>query len=167
MQPLEMPDSHYLLASLGWYELGNCAEAKSELEQIRPDYRGHPDVLEMKWLLCAGEQDWAAGLEIARALEEAAPERSSGWLHQAYALRRVKEGGLEQAMSCLLPAAEKFPKEPIIPFNLSCYACQMGEFEQARVWLELAVQIGDKAQIKQLALADPDLAPLREEIRKL
>jgi tetratricopeptide (TPR) repeat protein len=167
MKPLEMPDSHYLLAALGWYELGNRAEAKAELQQIRPEYHRHPDVLEMNWMLCAEERDWAAGLEAARALAEVAPHRSSGWLHQAYALRRVKDGGLKQAMACLLPAAEKFPKEPIIPFNLSCYACQMGEFEQARVWLELALQIGDKKQIKQLALADPDLTPLWETIRKL
>jgi len=167
MKPLEMPDGHYLLAALGWYELGNHAEAKAELHQIQPKYHRHPDVLEMKWLLNSEERDWAAGLETARALLEAAPQRSSGWLHQAYALRRVKNGGLKEAMSCLLPAAERFPKEPIIPFNLSCYACQLGEFEQARVWLELALQIGDRKQIKQMALADTDLAPLWEAIRSL
>ena len=167
MQPLEMPDSHYLLAALGWYELGDRAEAKAELQHIRAEYHRHPDVLEMKWLLCAAEADWVGGLEAARSLVETAPQRSSGWLHQAYALRRVKGGGLKEAMACLLPAAEKFPKEPVIPFNLSCYACQMGEFEQARVWLELAVQVGGKEQIKEMALADTDLAPLWDEIRKL
>jgi tetratricopeptide (TPR) repeat protein len=166
MQPLEMPDSHYLLAALGWYELGNRAEARAELQQIRTEYHHHPDVLEMQWLLCAAEEDWKGGLEAARLIVETAPQRSSGWLHQAYALRRVAGGGLKEAMACLLPAAEKFPKEPIIPFNLSCYACQLGEMEQARVWLELAVQVGGKAKIIQLALADPDLAPLWEEIRK-
>jgi tetratricopeptide (TPR) repeat protein len=167
MDLLEMPDSHYLLSALGWYELGNRAEAKAELQQIQPKYQRHPDVLEVKWLLCAAEEDWAGGLEAARALVEAAPNRPSGWLHQAYALRRVEGGGLKEAMACLLPVAEKFKKEPIIPFNLSCYACQLGEFEQARVWLELAVRVGGKDQIIKMALADTDLAPLWEEIRKL
>ena len=167
MQPLEMPDSHYLLAALGWYELGNRTEARAELEQIRPEYHRHPDVLEVRWLLCAEEKDWVGGLEAARALVETAPNRSSGWLHQAYALRRVKGGGLSQAMACLLPAAEKFPKEPVIAFNLSCYACQMGEFEQALIWLEVALKRGDKEHIRQMALGDTDLAPLWEKIRKL
>ena len=53
-----------------------------------------------------------------------------------------------------------------IPFNLSCYACQMQKLEEARVWLRRALKIGDKAKIKEMALDDPDLRPLWEEIRK-
>ena len=30
----------------------------------------------------------------------------------------------------------KFPKESIIPYNLSCYACQLEMLDAARVWLE-------------------------------
>ena len=63
-------------------------------------------------------------------------------------------------------AAEAFPKESIIPFNLACYACQMRQLEEARAWLRRALKIGGKQKIKQLALDDPDLQPLWEEIRK-
>jgi hypothetical protein len=79
----------------------------------------------------------------------------------------VKDGGLKQARACLVPAARRFPKEPIIPFNLSCYACQMSELEEARAWLQQAMQIGGREEIKNMALGDADLEPLWEEIRRL
>src|SRR5512136_1227844 len=131
-QPLEPPDTHYLSAAVGWLGLHNIAEARAELALIRVAQQNHPDVLEVRWQICADEQRWAEGLQIARALLNSAPERASGWLHQAYALRRVRDGGLKQAWEALLPAFEKFPKEPIIAYNLSCYACQMQELEAAR-----------------------------------
>ena len=167
MQKLELPDIHYFSAAVGWLELGNVAEAKAELDLIAPAQQNHPDVLEVRWLLCAQEERWAEGLQIARALLHGAPERSSGWLHQAYALRRVPDGGLQQAWDALLPAFDKFPKEPIISYNLSCYACQMQRLEAARVWLRRAAAVGGKEKIKRMALADPDLEPLWEEIRGL
>jgi hypothetical protein len=107
------------------------------------------------------------GLQFAQALLRRAPERPTGWLHQAYALRRVPDGGLHKAWEALLPASDKFPKEAIIPFNLSCYACQMGQLDTARDWLRRAVEIAGKATIKRMAVKDSDLQPLWSEIRKL
>ena len=78
-------------------ELGNPAEARAELAQIGAGRQFHPDVLEVRWLICAEEQRWDEGLQAARALLQAAPERASGWLHQSYALRRVAGGGVRQA----------------------------------------------------------------------
>ena len=95
-----------------------------------------------------------------------APEESSGWLHRAYALRRVREGGLTQAWDALLPAAEKFPAEPVIAYNLSCYACQMEQLDNARTWLHRAINTGKKDAIKKMALADDDLKPLWKEIQE-
>ena len=89
----------------------------------------------------------------------------SGWLHQAYALRRVPDGGVQRAWDALLPAAARFPKEAIIPFNLACYACQTGKLDAARDWLRRAVAISDKEAIKAMALGDSDLEPLWEELR--
>jgi len=166
VQQLEWPETHYLLAALGWVELDNLVEAKAELAQINPSLQNHPDVLEVRWLICAEEKQWDQGLQIARALLHSAPERSSGWLHQAYALRRVHDGGVQKAWEALLPAFEKFPQTEIIPYNLSCYACQMNQLDTARLWLKRALAIGDKEHIKQRALEDADLAPLWEEIKR-
>jgi predicted Zn-dependent protease len=167
MQKLESPDTHYFLAAIGWLELSNPAEARAELAQISPSQQEHPDVLEVRWSISAAEEHWEEGLQIAQALLRRAPKRSSGWLHQAYALRRVAGGGVQQAWEALLPAFDKFPKEPTIPFNLSCYACQLRQLEAARDWLQRAVAISGKEKIKPMALKDSDLEPLWEEIRQL
>jgi len=167
MHKLEPPDTHYFLAAIGWLELGNVAEARAELAQISAALQEHPDVLELRWSIAAEQKRWEEGLQLAQTLLRRAPKRSSGWLHQAYALRRVPDGGVQKAWEALLPAFDKFPKEPTIPFNLSCYACQMGQLEAARDWLKHAVAISGKEKIKAMALKDSDLAPLWDEIRQL
>jgi tetratricopeptide (TPR) repeat protein len=121
----------------------------------------------VRWILLGQAKRWEAALEISRTLIKLAPNRSSGWLHHAYSLRRASKDGLKQAWDALLPAFDKFPRESTIPYNLSCYACQMNQFEEARAWLRRALKIGNKEEIKQRALDDPDLRPLWEEIRKL
>ena len=64
-------------------------------------------------------------------------------------------------------AYDKFPKEPTISYNLSCYACQMQQMEAALVWFKRAAVIGGKEKMKQMALDDPDLEALWEEIKTL
>jgi len=167
MPKLEPPDNHYVSAAMGWIELGNSQEALAELGRISEAGRRNPDVLEVFWAIHAGGGDWVAGLATARALLESDPRRSSGWLNQAYALRRISGGGLQAAWDALLPAAEKFPDEPIIAFNLACYACQMQHLDEARNWLGVALKSGARDRIKSMALRDPDLEPLWEEIRRM
>src|SRR5215475_1001802 len=152
MNSVEPPDSHYLAAAVGWLELGNAAEAEAELSSVSAELHQHPDVLEDRWMIAANREQWQEGLKIARALLQDAPDRSSGWLHQAYALRRVPDGGVKKAWEALLPAFDKFPKESIISYNLSCYACQMGQLDAARVWFKRALVIGGRDKIKQMAL---------------
>ena len=167
MPQLDYPDTHYLLHAVGWLELGNLAEAKAELNQLKPELQLHPNVLEVRWAIAAEEKDWQGGLRVARSLLEVAPEKSSGWLHQAYALRRVAGGGLEEAWKALLPAAEKFPKVELIAYNLSCYACQMNQLDNARQWFKRAWSVGDKEQVRKRALQDDDLQALWSEIKDL
>ena len=166
MPKLEPPDTHYVSSALGWLELGNLAEAKAELALLREEQRDHPDVLEVRWLICAEEGHWDEGLQIARALLRNAPDRSSGWLHQAYALRRVADGSVKRAWDALLPAFDKFPKVAIISYNLACYACQMAQLDAARVWFKRAVVLGGKEKIKRMALDDKDLEVLWAEIKE-
>lgn len=167
MERLQPPDCHHFNAALGWLGLGCRADARAELDRISPGQQQHPDVLELRWEILAGEEDWSHALEVARHLLARAPDRASGWLHQAYALRRAPEGGLEKAWEALKPAAERFPKVALIPYNLSCYACQLAQLEEARRWLQRAMKTGGRERIKQQALNDPDLQPLWDEIREL
>ncbi len=167
MRKIEPPDTHHFSAALGWLELGNSAEARAELAQLKPALMNHPDVLELRWMIAADEKQWAEGLEIAETLLHTAPKRSSGWLHRAYAVRRAPEGTVQKASEALLPAAEKFPQDPIIPYNLACYACQMQQLDSAMSWLKKAVELAGKDQIKKMASEDADLQPLAAFIAAL
>ena len=165
MSQIEPPDSHAVNAALGWLELGLPAEACAELDRLPATLQRHPDVLEIRWAISAAQQRWDGALHAAMALVEVAPERPTGWLHRAYALRRAPEGGLPQAWDALLPAHEKFPAEFLIPYNLSCYACQMQRLDEARAWLRRALKLAKPERIKPMALSDNDLEPLWNEIR--
>ena len=167
MHKLEPPDTHYFIAAIGWMELGNLVEATAELAQVSAAQQEHPDVLEVRWSIAAEQKLWEEALEIAQTLLRCAPKRSSGWLHQAYALRRVPDGSVQKAWEALLPAFDKFPKEPTIAFNLSCYACQMRQLDAARDWLKRAVAIGGKEKVIEMAFKDSDLEPLWDELRQL
>jgi len=167
VEKLEPPQLHFLSAAEGWMELGNSAEARAELDSITAPFQNHPHVLEVRWAVCAQEQNWPAALEAARGLLQAAPERSSGWLHQAYSLRRVPEGGLQAAWDVLFPAMGKFPKDAIIPYNLACYACLLQRFDEARDLVNRAIKVAGREHIKQMALNDSDLQAIWNEIRAL
>jgi tetratricopeptide (TPR) repeat protein len=165
MSKLEPPDAFALSAALGWLELGNAVEALAELEHIAAANQNHVGVLEVRWAVLAELKRWEPALTVAEELIRVAPDKASGWLHRAYALRRVPNGGLTQALDALLPAAKKFPKEPLVPYNLACYACQLQNLNDAQMWLQLAMKAGKPSEIRRMALADPDLEPLWPEIR--
>jgi hypothetical protein len=164
VQVLEPPDIHRVNAALGWLGLKCPADARVELDAVSPAQQSHPAVLEVRWLLCAFEKTWREALFVADCEVAVGPEISVGWLHRAYALRRVEGGGLTQAWEALLPAAEKFPDEPVIAYNLSCYASQLNQLDTSRTWLNRAREVGDKSVIKKMALEDDDLKPLWPEI---
>src|SRR5687768_14223138 len=103
MRKIEPPDCHFYDAASGWLGLGDPVEARAELEQISAEYRQRADVLELEWTIDATEKKWPIALETARKILRVAPERSTGWLHQAYALRRVDDGGLQAAWDALFP----------------------------------------------------------------
>lgn len=165
--PIGPPDSHHLLAALGWLELGLPAEAGEEIARITSENLEHPDVLEVRWEICAAGRRWDTGLQLAERLLEVAPERSSGWIHRAYAMRRAAGGGLERAWEALRPAVEKFPDVFVIPYNLACYAAQLGRLEDAWGWLQKAVAAGaQREQLRAMALVDSDLEALWPRIRE-
>jgi len=164
VRKIEAPDSHHYNAASGWLELGNRTECRIELEAISPGNQSHPAVLDLKWALCAAEQKWDEAFELAQQLMQACPKDAAGWLHAAYATRRRSSGGLVAAWELLLPAADLFPEEPVIPFNLACYACQMGQLDDGRRWFKRACAVGDKRKITAMALQDQDLKPLWPEL---
>jgi Flp pilus assembly protein TadD len=164
----EHPDNLLFDAAMGWSMLGNVREAVNELRSLTPAGRDQREVLELLWGLHAELKEWAESLAVAERLVEIAPESTFGWIHRAYSLRRAPDGGLEKAWHVLRPAADLFPGDQTIPFNLACYATQMGRLDEAWTWLQRAMDAaGDVRIIKEMGLADEDLKPLWTRIHAL
>ena len=165
---LDHQDVHYLRSAVGWLELGSPAEALVELDAMSTAGQQHVDAIETRWLALAELKRWEPATEVARQLIAVAPDRSIGWLHHAYALRRSSKGSVLAAYNALSPVAEKFPKEAIIPYNLACYTCQLErDPSETLALLKQAIAAGKRKEILAMALKDPDLEPLRQEIAKL
>ena len=165
MSKLDFPDCHFASAAEGWLELGNTVESSLELARVSLGARNHPEVLELRWRLYAQQTRWNDALEVAHALTQLAPDRVEGWIHQSYTLHELQR--TQEAWTSLLAVVAQFPEESIIPYNLACYACQMGDLAVARDWLQRAVKLRSKEEIRTLALGDPDLLPLHDYVKTL
>jgi predicted Zn-dependent protease len=164
-KPLPHPDTFHAKAAVGWLELGNAAEARHELEAISASCRNHPDVLEVSWPIFAAEKNWKGALKVAEKLVVLAPERETGWIQQSFALHEL--GRTNEAYERLVKVAEKFKEAYVIPYNLACYQCQLGNSIAALNWLKRAAKISDAKTIRSMAMKDPDLEPVREEVMRL
>jgi len=160
VKTIEPPDSHFLSAADGWLELGNGAEALAELDRISPSQRSHPEVLKIRFSVHSALGQWDSAAETSASLLELFPSDPQIWIYVAYATRRKSGGGIEQAKDILLTAQQRFPKEPIIAYNLACYECQLNRFEQASLWFAKALEVGVPSDIRKMAREDPDLKPL-------
>jgi predicted Zn-dependent protease len=158
-------DQHHLRAAEGWLGLGDWQSANDELEEITPQLRAHPEVLEVRWQVYAAAKRWVMCVEIATAITKLVPERAFGWLHRSFALHELKRTA--EAREGLLAVVERFPAEATMHYNLACYECQLGNLVEARKWLAQALALDDSDDFKRAALDDPDLDPLwTEEQRK-
>jgi tetratricopeptide (TPR) repeat protein len=162
---LEPSDRFATEAAGGWLLLGNSDEALRELNEIPEARRFHPDVLLVEWEIHASRRDWEASIATAEMLVQRAPERPDGVVKKAFALHELKR--TREAWNCLYPASEKFQDQWIIPYNLACYACQLGDKEAALEQLRTAMNRADAKELRSMALKDPDLEPLAREIQRL
>lgn len=93
------------------------------------------------------------------------PESAFGPLHLAHALRKLDRTA--EARDALVPIADRFPAEWRIPFQLACYYCKLGMKKEAMHWLELAIDIAGKLDIRMKALDEPDLETLWKDIHEI
>ena len=157
---LQHPDTVHLESAAGWIQLGDYDSANEELENIRAEWRVHPDVLELRWLIYSHHGQWDACLDITSAIVKMAPGRVWGWVHKAYAQRRATGGGIEKAKRILEKAAKLFPDHDMIQYNLACYCAQLRQLDDAEKHRDKSYELGDAQQIKLMAIDDEDLNPL-------
>ena len=158
IKKLPHPDNKYLDAAEGWLELGNWKEANEELENITPQLRAHPFVLEVRYKIFEAAGRWDGAVEIARTMSKSLPDNPWGYFHLAFSLHELKR--TQEAYDALKPVVDKFPKEHLMRYNLACYSCQLGKLKEAFGWIVKAIDLAGKKDIRLMALDDPDLEPL-------
>jgi predicted Zn-dependent protease len=147
----------FLNAAEGWLGLGDHLAANQELEQISPELRGDPRVLDIRLQIYWKAENWVSCIEIADALVRLVPGNEHGWVARSFALHELKR--TQEAFDLLLPTEDKFQKSWVIPYNLACYCAQLGHVAKAKDWFSKAVAI-DEETVKRQASDDPDLKPL-------
>lgn len=145
-----------LQAAIGYSELGMFIEANAEIENLSPEDKNRTEVLEVRLEIYREAKSWKIMEVVARELLRRMPEHPKTWVDVAFAVRRNES--LNAARELLETAEAMFPEDALIQFNLGCYACQMGDIEEAKKRVEKATSLDRKFQM--LALDDPDLEPM-------
>lgn len=153
---------HFILKADGYLDLGMKDSARDELNKTEKSARHSVLYNEVKLRLLTDEEQWQDAAVIARTLCSAVPEDAGSWIRLAYTLRRAS--GIDEARGILEEARIQFPDEPIIPFNLACYACRQNKLDEARALLQKAISL--YPDCLEMALADPDLEPLWDELEE-
>lgn len=149
MNDLQRP----LEAALGFMSLGMHEDALEELETLSPELRSLDVVMEMRIEIYRGLGKWESARVIAESLAGKFPENPGWWLSWSFALRR--EQSVEAAQVVLLEASEIHPDVGMIAYNLACYACVLGDTDDACLLLKRAFLLDPT--LKSTAIDDPDL----------
>jgi hypothetical protein len=122
-------------------------------------------VLSVRCRIYVAAEKWDYVAEVANSLCMMLPDFAFGPLHLAHALRKLDRP--KETRDTLLPVADKFPTEWRIPYQLSCYTCRLGDLKEAYEWMEKAIDLAGKTDIRLKALDDPDLEPLWTQIGEI
>ena len=163
IMPLVDDDLKHLTVAQGYVELGMFPDANEELEEIDPEVRHAPEVLAVRVKIYRALEKWELMQTVAKNLTEVDPTDSRWPLSWAYATRRAES--VDAARFILIAAWELHEKEPLIPYNLACYLCQIGKPEIAKDVIRHAFDLDPK--MRMMALDDEDLKPLWDSIAAL
>lgn len=162
---LSAKDKHLFRAVMGWLDLNDYDEALKELDSMSASVQSCPEILDVRWQICARRLDWSQSLTIARSFAKQHPKIASAWIHQSYSLHEL--GRTIEAREQLMNAHAKFPQNALIVYNLACYCCQLNDHEMALQWIQEAMALREKSEILSMALEDKDLEPIRDRLAKL
>ena len=152
---LSADDQKHLTAAHGYVELGMWLDANEELEEIDPEVRPVPEVLEVRVQIYQSLKQWELMQTVAKTLAIHDPDEPQWTVSWASATRRAES--IEQARLILVSAIERQPNVAIFHYNLACYECQLGDLERAKKSLHTAFKLDPS--MKVMALDDEDLRP--------
>ncbi len=145
-------------SAVGYANLGMFADALAELDHLSPQMTLDDGVQEFKLRLLERAGRWQDAAGLAARLATNHPDESRWFIAWAFAKRR--SDSLETASKILTDAASLHPKDPLIQFNLGCYAAQRGDLTTAQTYFRSAIELDH--YLEKLAKQDPDLEPLRQ-----
>ena len=145
-------------SAVGYANLGMYTDALAELENLSPQMVGDDGVQEFKLRLLERACRWQDAAGLAARLATSHPDESRWFIAWAFAKRR--SDSIETASKILTDAAHLHPKDPLIQFNLGCYAAQRGDLTTAQTYVRRAIELDH--DLEKLAHQDPDLEPLRQ-----
>ena len=103
------------------------------MEEIEPLHRAHPDILKLRWRICANAEKWESAFGLAEGLTRLLPDELEPFIWRSDSARRMHNGGVLHAFELLQDVVKDFPDEPVVPFHLAL------EFWKLRM---LAIGIG-------------------------
>ena len=147
----------------GFIDLKLYARAHESLDSIPEPHRDSLPYLLHRLRLLMAEEAWESARQLALATRDALPGEALVWIQLAYATRRASS--IEQAQAILVEAEAAFPGDALIRYNLACYACCRSEQKRAKDYLQEAFK--RDASMRSMAMEDPDLEPLWDEVETL
>jgi Flp pilus assembly protein TadD len=151
-------DFKHAECAVGYANLGMVNDALEELEHLSPSMAADGGVMEFKLRLLERGQKWSDAASLAAKLASSHPNEARWFVAWAFAKRR--SDSIETASKILSEAASLHPKDPLIQFNLGCYAAQRGDLNAAQTHVRRAIELNH--DLEKLAHEDPDLEPLRQ-----
>jgi tetratricopeptide (TPR) repeat protein len=151
-----------LKSAIGYIELGMVQDALNEIESMSPEHKNSSAVLCVRMEIYRTAKNWKMMEVVARELLKRQPDDPDHWNNLAFSIRR--KASIKAAQTLLLEALEKFPNDAMTRYNLGCYACQLGDMEEAKKFVGDAIRLD--AKYKLLAIDDPDLEPLWDSLAK-
>ena len=144
----------------GYRILEMFEDAECELLKIPEGERMDDGSLAMQVALYQDWGKWGKMREAARLLRQRHPDDADWWVAEAYATRRSIS--IEDAQIVLQEGVDLHPETPCLHYNLGCYACVLGNQEEALKRVRSAIAFDPKYQ--NIALQDEDLKDLRSEL---
>ncbi|TAG31739.1 MAG: hypothetical protein EAZ36_02850 [Verrucomicrobia bacterium] len=156
---MSTPEKHFAYAA-AYLELRLFSDARAELSGLSADFLASSRVLPLRLAIALADGAWAEVIDLAPALIAHDSSKEQPWVAWAYALRELEQ--VTDAQETLLTAA-RLISEPsiVVSYNLACYACLLGELDQARHLLEQVFARDE--HWREAARTDPDLAALYPE----
>lgn len=155
-----MTEPYWLDRVRGYLDLRMFEEAWRELDLLPADKRNLPETHEMRIVIRLDQGLIEESLALCGILCSLHPENHAGFIQGAYCLYAL--GRTDDAIEHLQSGPETLRDEPVYYYNLACYELALGKSQAALTWVRLSIEM-DRS-FRERALADPDLAAIREAI---